>query len=210
MVKSKKLKNEGKASIKLKPKEKLIKYLIEHKEPQSIMTASGAIVMDYKNTYNMVNEFQPTIINKEKIGNTNLIKLNLVPNQEIYNVENKRTQEFLSKNPKLILIQKDIEEMGYSFMIVLIFGSYVKNTKTKGSDVDICVISDSKEKTKKLIQSLNLLSLKLEIHNFTTDEFISMIGKTQNNLGHEIVKNNIILYGIENYYNLISKWMKKE
>ena len=210
MVKSKKLKNEGKASIKLKPKEKLIKYLIEHKEPQSIMTASGAIVMDYKNTYNMVNEFQPTIINKEKIGNTNLIKLNLVPNQEIYNVENKRTQEFLSKNPKLKLIHKDIEEMGYPFMIVLIFGSYVKNTKMKGSDIDICIISDNKEKSKELINKLKLLSLKLEVHEFTTYEFVSMIEKTQNNLGREIVKNNIILYGTENYYNLISKWMKKE
>jgi len=37
-----------------------------------------------------------------------------------------------------------------------------------------------------------------------------MIEKKQQNLGHEIVKNNIILYGVENYYNLISKWMKKE
>ena len=210
MEKSKKPKNEGKTSIKLKPKEKLLTYLIENKEPESIMQASGAIVVDYKNTFNLVNELYPKVISKEKIGNTNLIKINLVPNQEIYNVENKRTQEFLSKNPKLRLIQNDIEEIGYPFMIVLIFGSYVKNTKTEGSDIDICIISDSKEKTKKLIQSLNLLSLKLEIHEFTTDEFISMIGKTQNNLGHEIVKSNIILYGIESYYNLISKWMKKE
>ena len=62
----------------------------------------------------------------------------------------------------------------------------------------------------KKINKLNLLSLKLEVHEFTTREFISMIEKTQNNLGHEIVKNNIILYGTENYYNLISKWMKKE
>ena len=209
MVKSKKLRNEDKACIKLKPKEKIIKSLIENKNPQSIMTLSGATILDYKNTYNIVDELAG-IVSKEKIGNTNLIKINLVPNQEIYNVEDKRTQEFLFKNPKLRLIQNDVEEIGYPFMIVLIFGSYVKNTKTEGSDIDICIISDSKEKTKKLIQSLNLLSLKLEIQEFTTDEFISMIGKTQNNLGHEIVKSNIILYGIENYYNLISKWMKKE
>ena len=208
MVKIKNSKKEEKT--KLSSKEKLIKYLIEHKEPQSIMTASGAIVMDYKNTYNIVNELQPTIINKQKIGNTNLIKLNLAPNQEIYNVENKRTQEFLSKNPKLKLIHKDIEEMGYPFMIVLIFGSYVKNTKMKGSDIDICIISDNKEKSKELINKLKLLSLKLEVHEFTTKEFISMIEKTQNNLGREIVKNNILFYGTENYYNLISKWMKKE
>ena len=209
MVKNKKTKNEGKAGIKLKPKEKLLKYLIEHKEPHSIMGASGAIVVDYKNTYNIVDELVG-IISKQKIGNTNLIKLNLVPNQEIYNVENKRTEEFLSKNPKLMLIKNDIGEIGYPFMIVLIFGSYVKNTKTESSDIDICIISDNKEKSKELINKLKLLSLKLEVHEFTTYEFVSMIEKTQNNLGREIVKNNIILYGTENYYNLISKWMKKE
>ena len=67
-----------------------------------------------------------------------------------------------------------------------------------------------KEKVKELMNKLDLLSLKLEIHDFTTNEFISMMEKTQNNLGHEIVKNNILFYGTENYYNLISKWMKKE
>ena len=209
MVKDKKPKNEGKTSINLKPKEKIIKSLIENKNPQSIMALSGSAVIDYKNTYNIVDELAG-IISREKIGNTNLIKLNLAPNQEIYNVENKRTQEFLSKNPKLKLIHKDIEEMGYPFMIVLIFGSYVKNTKMKGSDIDICIISDNKEKSKELINKLKLLSLKLEVHEFTTYEFVSMIEKTQNNLGREIVKNNLVLYGTENYYNLISKWMKKE
>ena len=196
--------------LKLKPKEKIIKSLIENKNPQSIMALSGATILDYKNTYHIVNELQPKIISKQKIINTNLIKLNLAPNQEIYNVENKRTQEFLSKNPKLKLIQNDIEETGYPFMIVLIFGSYVKNTKMKSSDIDICIISDNKEKSKELINKLNLLSLKLEVHEFTTYEFVSMIEKTQNNLGREIVKNNILFYGTENYYNLISKWMKKE
>jgi len=206
MVKSKK---SAKVILKLKPKEKIIKSLIENKNPQSIMALSGATILDYKNTYNIVDELSG-IISKEKIGNTNLIKINLVPDQEIYNVENKRTQEFLSKNQKLILIRNDVEEIGYPFMIVLIFGSYVKNIKTKSSDIDICIISDNKDKSKELINKLKLLSLKLEVHEFTTYEFVSMIEKTQNNLGHEIVKNNIILYGTENYYNLISKWMKKE
>lgn len=203
------VKNKIKKS-KLKPKERLLKYLIENKKPQSIMQASGAIVLDYKNTHNIVNELQPEIISKEKIGNTNLIKLNLVPNQEIYTVENKRTEEFLSKNPKLKLVKNYIEELNYPFFIVLVFGSYVKNNKTKTSDIDICIIYDNKDKLSELRRELNLLSLKLEIHDFTTKEFISMIEKTQPNLGHEIIKSNIILYGTENYYNLISKWMKKE
>ena len=196
--------------IKLSQKERLLKHLIENKNPQSIMTASGAIVMDYKNTYNIISELEPEIISKEKIGNTNLIKLKLVPNHEIYSVENKRTLEFLSRNPKLKIVQKYIEDLNYPFLIVLVFGSYAKNTKTGSSDIDICIISDNLDKTKELHEKLRILSLKLEIHEFTTKEFISMIEKNQNNLGHEIIKNNLLLYGIENYYNLISKWTHKE
>lgn len=116
----------------------------------------------------------------------------------------------MSKNQRLKVIKKYTEEINYPFLIVLIFGSYAKNEKTENSDVDICIISDNKDKSKELQEKLHLLSLRLEIHEFTIKEFISMIEKTQNNLGHEIIKSNIILYGIENYYNLISKWMKKE
>jgi len=196
--------------IKLSAKEKLLKYLIENKKPNSIMTASGAIVVDYKNTYNIVNELQSSIISKEKIGNTNLIKIKLVPNQEIFSVENKRTAQFLKENKLLELIKQDIEILNYPFFIVLVFGSYVNKTKTKKSDVDICIICDNTEESKKLISRLELLPIKLEIHNFTTDEFESMLKVKVENVGKEIVKNNIILYGIENYYNFVSKWMKKE
>ncbi len=210
MVNDKKGKSKQKEGIRLSPKERIIKNLIENKNPRSILELSGSVAIDYKNTHNIVNELQPSIISKEKIGNTNLVRLNLVPNQEIYSVEHKRAEEFLSKYPKLNVIKKYTEELGYPFMIMLVFGSYAKGTKTEGSDIDICIISDNNEKTKEMHERLNLLSLKLEIHEFTAKEFVSMIEKTQKNLGHEIVKSNIILYGIENYYNLISKWMKKE
>lgn len=205
MVKTKKNKT------KLKPKEKIIKALIENKEPQSILSLSGSAVVDYKNTYNIVNELlvSGAIVSKV-MGNTKPVRLNISPNQEIFSVEEKRTQEFLLKNPKLKIVKNYIEEINYPFLIVLIFGSYVKEKQTNTSDIDICIISDNEEKTKALLNRLNLLSLKLEIQEFTTKEFVSMIEKSQRNLGHEIVKSNIILYGTENYYNLISKWMKTE
>ena len=210
MVNNKIKSKEPKGVVKLSQEEKVLRHLIEYKNPQSIMSLSGSIVLDYKNTYNIVNELSSNVISKEKIGNTNLITLNLVPNRKIYSVEGKRTEEFLSNHSQLKVVKKYSEDMNYPFLIVLAYGSYVKNTKTEGSDVDICIISDNKDKTKELQDKLSLLSLKLEVQEFTSKEFISMIEKSQNNLGHEIVKNNIILYGTENYYNLISKWMKKE
>lgn len=197
-------------NIKLSTKEKLLKYLLENKTPQSIRNLSGATLIDYKNTYNIIDRLQPDIVSKENIGNTSLIKINLSQNPEILSVENKRTYQFLRDNKQLGLVKKDIESVNYPFLIALIFGSYVKKTQAKNSDIDLCIICDNKEKTKEIISKLGLLPLKLEIHNFTTSEFESMLKVKEDNVGKEIVKNNIILYGIENYYNLISKWMKKE
>ena len=203
-------KRRGMKETVLSPKEKIIRHLIEHKEPISIRGISRALNMDYKNSHSIINDPNIDIIAKENLGNTYLIELKPTSNQEIYTVEKKRAKQFLSENTKIQTIQRYTEELGYPFMIVLVFGSYAKEEKTKHSDIDICIISDNKEKTKELEKNLHVLSLKIEIHSFTSEEFISMIEKRKHNLGHEIVKKNIILYGIENYYNLISPWMNNE
>lgn len=145
-----------------------------------------------------------------KHGNSYLIEFNQDNNIETLSIEKKREEEFLLKNPEMRVVKKYIEKLSYPFMIFLVFGSYSKKTKTKNSDIDICMILDDKSKSVKLYEKLNLLSLNLEIQEFTSKEFVSMIKNKQNNLGNEIIKSNIILYGKENYYNLISKWTKKE
>jgi len=192
-------------------REKILKFLIENKEfPHSIMEISKRLNVDYKNTFQAFNRLNPQIYSKKKHGNAYLIEFNPNKRIETINIEGKRAEELLSKNPKLKIIIQDIAEINYSFMIVLIFGSFAKGKNTETSDIDLCIISDNKLKIKQLTERLNLLSLKLEIQEFSTADFISMIKKRQNNLAHEIVKNNVILYGIENYYDLVSKWMKKE
>lgn len=205
MVKIKNKKNE-----KLKPKEKILKYLIENKEPISIKKTSEDAEIDYKNAYGYVRDLIASGAIVKPIGKIVPIQINLSPNQELFNVENKRTKEFLEKHSALKLIKNDLDELNYPFVIVLIFGSYAKNKETKTSDIDLCIICDNEEKKKEFLNKLNLLSLNLDVQEFTTNEFISMIEKKNKNLGNEIIKNNIILYGAENYYNLISKWMKKE
>ena len=108
------------------------------------------------------------------------------------------------------MVKEDVTSLNYPFLIVLIFGSYIKGTKTDKSDIDLCIISDDKIKSNKLIEKLSLLPFNIEIQNFTVEEFEAMLKIKENNVGKEIIKNNILLFGIENYYNLISKWMKKE
>ena len=174
------------------------------------MQISGGLNADYKNTFNVIKNLSPDVVSKDKLGNTTLIEIKLSPNQEIFSVEHQRTRMFLDENRRLELMKKDAELVGYPFMILLVFGSYVKGTKTEKSDIDVCIISDNKIKTEELISRLRLLPLNLEIQDFTTKEFESMLEVKRGNIAKEIVKNNVILYGIENYYSLISKWMKKD
>src|SRR3989344_4814247 len=86
---------------KLSPKDKIIGYLIENKNPHSIMEISGATLIDYKNTYNIIENLQPEVISKERIGNTNPIQLKLIPHQEIYSVEKKKNRRIPFKKSKI-------------------------------------------------------------------------------------------------------------
>ena len=96
-----KYKNNKMNKRKLSPKDKILKHLIENKSPHSVRAVSGATLIDYKNTYTIINELGTDLISREKIGNTTLIKINLIPNQKIYSVEERRTLEFLEKNKQL-------------------------------------------------------------------------------------------------------------
>jgi len=159
----------NKESLGLSLKEKILEYLIENKEkPVTIRKISCDLKSDYKNIFQAVVNIHD-LIYKEKIGNANLIRIKLVPAQKIFSVEIKRTNQFLKKNKKLGIIKQDAEETGYPFFIILIFGSYAQETQTEKSYIDICIISDNKEKTKKLISKMELLPIKLEIHDFTTN-----------------------------------------
>ncbi len=207
MVNNRITNNEEK--IKLSFREKIMKFLIENREPLSILQISDRLGADYKNTFQTIKSY-PDIILQEKKGNTNFIKIKLAPNPEIHSIEIKRTREFVQKNKQMKLVREDIASLNYPFFIVLVFGSFVKKTNTAKSDIDLCIICDNKPKTRQLISKLKLLPLKLEIHEFTSEEFESMLKQKAANVANEITKSNIILYGIENYYNIISKWMKKD
>ena len=67
-------------------KEKILKYLIENKEkPTTIRQISKELNVDYKNTFQAIDNIS-NLISKEKFGNTNMVKIKPMPNQEIFSV----------------------------------------------------------------------------------------------------------------------------
>ena len=141
--------------VRYTTKQKILKFLIENKENHSISEISKTLNLDYKNTFQAIKNLNSKIYSVEKAGNSKLISFNYGYDCEVLAVEEKRKEEVLRKNPKLKLIVQEINEESYPFIIVLLFGSFVKDENTSYSDLDLCMISDNKIEIKSLFERLN-------------------------------------------------------
>ena len=188
----------------MKTENKIIKLFIEQKQSKTIREISKKIKSDYKITHTAIQRLlNKNILISKTIGKSTLCKLNKsYYGVEIYKAENERTKSLL-KNKNIKQLYKEVKEKIKSgFFIFLIFGSYAKGNQTKSSDIDIIFISNEKNFEEKIYNILSLLPLKTHNLVFTEEEFIQMKDSKKLNVIKETIENNIILYGIENYYKL--------
>ncbi|MDD5086672.1 MAG: nucleotidyltransferase domain-containing protein [Candidatus Nanoarchaeia archaeon] len=137
------------------------------------------------------------ILKSKKKGSMKFYSLNLnYPHiKEIISItETMKKIRFLSKNRKIAHIFKDDSR------IVGIFGSYAKKTNNPESDIDIFIVG------KKQKQDYNTkgraFDLNISIKYFTQGEFKNLLIE-KNNLLKEIVKNHILIFGIEEFINTV-------
>jgi len=183
-------------------KYEILKLLIENQdEIYSIRKLSQIRNINYKSAYNAIKQLEKEeIINCEKIGNTTSCKFNKRFNQSVFIVEFLRRKEFL-KNKNFKVIYNDLKKIE-SLFIVLIFGSQVKGTHTKNSDINILIIADD---AREIESKLSLIPLRLHIITISIKELMSMAKSKEFTVVSEAIKNNIILIGIEDYYRLLEK-----
>ena len=184
---------------------KIIKLLIEQKKQMTIREIAKEIESDYKITYvAMQRLIKKNVVLSVTIGKSTVCELNQkYYGLDIYQAEDERRKKIL-KNSDLKLITKEIiEKIGTNLFILLLFGSYAKGMQTKHSDFDIMVISNEKN-TEQILHDKVTSLLPFDIHLliFTEKEFISMKDGKDLTVVTEAIKNNIILYSIENYYRL--------
>lgn len=122
-------------------------------------------------------------------------------------ISSQKAREFLLKNKKIKLIIEDIiANIKIPNYTLLLFGSYAKSNADKHSDLDIAVIgsSEDKEEIERIINSVKRV-FSLDIHSleFSYKEFIEMLKSKEMDVGKEIVKNNIIFRGCEQFYNCL-------
>jgi predicted nucleotidyltransferase len=106
-------------------------------------------------------------------------------------LEHYKLIDIIKKYPLLrkivqVIKEKDIE-------LAILFGSYAKDNNTKKSDIDIYIMT----KDKRLKKELELLNSGISVKLGEFDK--------KNLLIQEIIKNHIIIKGIDKYYELIHK-----
>jgi len=184
---------------------KILKHFMDNKDKEFTMKqVSEELKINYRIAYQEIKNIEEKkLVKIKKIGNSNICSFNYAFNELSMQAEAIRMEELL-KDKNLKVIHKRIMETEYPFYILLVFGSYSSKTRTKNSDIDICLISDSKAITNRIHSILEQIPLNIHFIYFTSKEFISMLGTRKPNVGHEILKNNVILKGAEEFYDMVN------
>ncbi len=132
------------------------------------------------------------IIGAESQGKNKVYSLkdNLATKSAIYLSEHYKLLKLFEKYPRLEIILEDLLKETNEKLIIL-FGSYAKFSAKENSDIDIYVETQSKN-TKNQLEELNS-RLSIKIGPFDKDSLLIK----------EIIKNHIILKGVEEFYEKI-------
>lgn len=186
----------------------IIKFLIEHKnEELSIRSISKFLKMDYKTVYSIIKRLEKELLVKiETFGPSSRVKLNIIVHPFIFEAEFERKKEILKDKDLAVMLSSFKRAIKSKLYVLLLFGSHAKKTQTKSSDIDLMFICpDGLEDAfeKKVSEVARSMPLHLHPLVFSENQFVEMINAKAPNVGQEALKNNIILYGIEQYYGLI-------
>jgi len=185
----------------------------------TILEISKLLKIGYRPTYNHILELEEkNIILIKKVGSSKQCFLNLENTQARHYLQevDLMGKEELFGNRKLKTILEEIipkitNQITASLHSIILFGSYAKGTATKSSDIDLLfIVSNIKDKTVREKIERECASYQhshnVKISPLITDieEFKKMLKSKEMNVGKETKEYGIALYGLEQFWRLIS------
>ena len=140
-----------------------------------------------------INELlKENVLDYKKEGKNKIffIKNNLKSKNYVYSAEIHKLNGLLKKHPELSIILGDIKK-DFSKGMIILFGSYVKGVPKKESDIDI-YLETNNDTLKNKIKAINS-KLSIKIGKFDTKSLLIK----------EIIKNHIIIRGLEDFYERV-------
>ena len=128
-------------------------------------------------------------------------------------ISNQIAEDFLKKRGKIFFVAEKLlsilpKKTDFNLLSVVLFGSLVKGIDFKKSDIDLFILVPSKNKYDEIIDMECAALSKgfgIEINPIVSEptSFLTMLKDKENNVGKEILKNKVILFGAEKFWELI-------
>lgn len=168
----------------------------------SINELATVLNKQYKPIYNAVQR----LIKEDNLrkNSNNLIEPVFVDTILLELAEKKRFIEMT--NNEIKIIKNKFEKIENSFFSVVLFGSSVYK---KGIDIDILFILPDSYDTKQfnIKNALGGFYSKVDLNIITEKSCYEMLNKPNAmNVMNEIMKNHLVLIGVENFYRIIKRW----
>lgn len=192
----------------MKSKEvEVIKLLIENRDKElSISNVAKLLKKDYKNAHNIVSRLaKMSLVELQPFGRSYKVLLSSRMHPLVLEAEYNRRDELL-KNKDFAVMLDSFRGLSSRFYVLLLFGSFAKKTGTRHSDIDLMFIVPDKaeEGMEREINNITgTIPLKLHITIFKEKDFMAMKNSKEATVGSEAIKKNILLHGIESYYEMM-------
>jgi hypothetical protein len=182
------------------------------RQSPTIRQIAGEIGQDYHITHDMTMRLvKQKFITAEKRRHITYCRLNLKGNHALLAyIEVIRASRFLARNRDVeTVIGSILEKVTSPFFIMILFGSHVKGTASKRSDLDTLLIVPNKEMESDVsaaIGSVTRIS-PIGIHDviLTTEEFTQLLREKKPNVAWEALDNRIVPYGAEPLFKVLEE-----
>ncbi len=174
----------------------------------SIMDAAKLLKQEYVQTYRTVKLLAKSgDVVLKKVGKSKILKLDFTKSHSNYLLaELERTNDICKKNTLAAIVRKNIQEINKNFICIL-FGSQAVKPKPN-SDMDLLFVIPKEynfNEFEKIVQN-KLIAVNADIVIVPENSLHEMWANPQKlNVGNELLKKHIILYGAEHFWNL---WRK--
>ena len=161
-------------------------------------------VQTYHTIYNLEKSHQIIL---KPIGKSKLVKLNFTKVYTNYIMaELERTEDLCKKNTSISVIRKQIQTLAKN-CICIVFGSQTKKP-TINSDIDLLFVIPHEYNYGEFEKAIHhqLIAANVDLVIVPESSLHEMWSHPKKlNIGNEILKKHVILYGAEHYLNLLRK-----
>lgn len=188
----------------------------------TINEISKMLSKPYGTTYNYVQSMINSKILKSNIkGKSTLCSLNMESQKaaELLSVLSISDKEAFAKKQSVLsnaldeLVIRVKEKSDHNIFTLVLFGSTAKGTTRKTSDIDLFFLSPSKEKYDEMIENeCNVLRMSYgrEINPIIAEPkmYINMLREKEENVGKQVLRDKIIFFGANKFWELTMEGLK--